>query len=71
MEERRSNSRCEVCGGPTKLQGGNVRCRNSMCFFNHREIICPSCHQQGPEVIGRTETGFSYTCKECLNTWET
>lgn len=69
MEDRRSSSRCEVCNGPTKVQDGKIRCRNSMCILNHRDVQCPRCQHQGPDVNGARNGVYSYSCKECLNSW--
>ena len=69
MEERRSISRCDVCSGPTKYVGEILKCRNSMCAFNHKDVKCPRCESKGPEVQDFKDDKFAYSCKECLNQW--
>lgn len=74
--ERRGRERCPVCQGPTKEVGGpegasrELRCRNSICAYNHRRQVCPRCGHKGAEVTRFEDDLYSYKCGECLNTWK-
>lgn len=69
-QERRGRDRCPTCQGPTKeLAGGDIRCRNSLCSYNHRKEKCPRCSHQGPDVSSAKGDSYSYSCPECLNKW--
>lgn len=67
--DRRSQDRCDVCQGPTKLVDGKVVCRNSLCSFNHRDVECPRCSSKGPDALGYDGDKLKYKCPDCLNTW--
>ncbi len=70
MEERRARERCPVCQGPVKeLEGGKLRCRKSICSYNHRNEVCPRCQHKGPEVTSSQTDSCIYSCPECLNKW--
>ncbi len=69
--ERRGRDRCPVCQGPTRAgEGGEVRCRNSICSYNHRTQACPRCKQVGAEVSRFEEDIYYYVCRECQYTWK-
>lgn len=68
--ERRSAERCPVCQGPTKMVDGELRCRNSLCSFNHEHVVCPRCGSVGSaEAQGYEDEKFSYKCRDCLKQW--
>ena len=68
--DRRSQERCEVCHGPTKLVDNKVICRNSLCAFNHREVKCPRCGVKGVDATGYDGDKTSYSCGNCLHVWK-
>lgn len=69
MEERRKGGRCPTCQGPmtTNEINGKLRCRNSHCAFNHKDVSCPRCGASEIEVAGRSAGRYSYTCSNCLH----
>lgn len=67
--DRRSRERCEVCQGPTKLVDGKVVCRNSLCSFNFRQMVCPRCGHVGAECLDYRDLQYKLSCSECLNSW--
>ena len=68
--DRRAQERCEVCHSPTKYVDGKLLCRNSLCSFNHREIVCPRCGVKGVDAIGYEDGKAKYTCGDCLHVWK-
>lgn len=73
--ERRGRERCPVCQGPTRTvengKGGlDLRCRNSICAYNHRRQACPRCRHVGAEVTLFEDDTYSFNCPECQNTWK-
>ncbi|RZA10711.1 MAG: hypothetical protein EOP10_34310 [Proteobacteria bacterium] len=70
MDDRRGQDRCPVCQGPTKqADNGSLRCRKSICAYNHRNEACPRCQHKGPEVSSAAADSYTYTCPECMNKW--
>lgn len=68
--ERRGADRCPVCQGPTRsLESGELRCRNSVCAHNHKNLSCPRCKTKEPQVLRFEQNIFQYECKECQNRW--
>lgn len=68
--DRRGADRCPVCQGPTRtLEGGELRCRNSLCAFNHRTVSCPRCKHVGPQVFRSENNILQLDCKECQHRW--
>jgi hypothetical protein len=70
--DRRSSQRCPVCQGPFKADpaGGEGKCRNSVCNYNHRHAMCPRCGENELESV-RFEGGvFHYTCNSCKAKWK-
>ncbi len=69
MVERRTQERCPVCQGPTKPVDSELRCRNSLCSFNFRDVLCPRCQASGPEARYDVDGKLKFTCSDCQNTW--
>jgi hypothetical protein len=69
--DRRTNIRCEVCNGPTRVdESGVVKCRNSLCAFNHLHVKCPRCGANSLEHVEmKPNNHYEYVCKECKNKW--
>ena len=68
--DRRGADRCPECQGPTKTADGELRCRNSLCRFNHEKIACPRCAAVGTaDAQGYQEGVFSYKCRDCMKQW--
>ncbi len=69
--ERRARERCPVCQGPMKKNdSGGDRCRNSLCAYNHRQVICPRCQSAGPEATQHEAAQLQYFCQECQYKWK-
>jgi transposase-like protein len=47
-----------------------VRCRRSICTHNHAQVACPRCGERDLESVAYAEGHYSYTCRECTNTWK-
>ena len=71
--ERRNRERCSICQGPTVVSNdtfSGLRCRNSLCAFNHQHIKCSRCSHAGPEATEFDTAGrFHYYCRECQHKW--
>lgn len=64
--ERRQSERCPVCQGPTKSEKDMLVCRNSLCSFNHEQVLCPRCSSKGRcEASAYQDGSFSYICRDC------
>lgn len=69
LEERRGRERCSVCQGPTKDDGQGLRCRNSLCPYNHKDQACTRCGQ-ADFVVSLVQGLLQYKCNDCLHVWQ-
>ncbi len=71
--DRRESNRCPVCDGPAVADAAapkGVRCRRSTCLHNHTQVKCPRCGHADLESVHFEDKQFSFTCKECTQTWK-
>ena len=70
--ERRTLDRCPICQGPTKEDPkaeNGMRCRSSVCAYNHQHIKCPRCQQKDFSSISYAGENFNYVCADCQMKW--
>ncbi len=74
--DRRQNNRCPSCQGTMVAAGKGSskgeelwKCRNSICKFNHRNVVCPRCKEKNLSDVNFTNHSYQYTCGSCQNRW--
>jgi|GEM_PF-1812233 len=70
--EKRKVQRCPICDGPlyaVESKGGTLRCRNSLCVYNHRNAKCPRCGVNDIKSAWFAGGEYFYSCKRCLASW--